>query len=764
MSQQQHQKFTAPPPGAVISPKKSGMKRTGEEQEKGDLRSTVNSPSKKNSSSTAWPTYGSTIVLPSPAFGEVINTMEYSINPFMQAGHVPKNVRSKFSSELIKLHRTISRHFALDSTKSSTSTSSMQDKVKGTATTASSAKSPKKMKNNANGENDSATLTSSGGFSCGEGGASSITVKAIQPMQTCFPLDLILAGIRGNYFSEGAKAEIVKTLGAHWMSSNKNSGVSSGGSTAISPKMNSNSSPSMASSTTSKLKKARPELEKQVVEAILRLNEKHNYDEQEEKENQEQLQGGLSSSGTNQNATDADTFRKASFSTSTRSTTSCSSRASSTKRDHAAAFLSSSSSPSSDEVMTSALLLEEPPRKRAKTDSLVTKTKNYSTSNIADEDVLENKIENRTSLAVLISDDDARIQKPFIEKKVKSVFDSLISSMADAVYLANLGLYLGKSPVLDNKEVFIVQSPRMLERQLENPFMRAVALQLGWFPLELAKTFEGMADLVSVKVTTSSEKKKNVLLGFDSSRSDKNAYQDVITLAKDVLKIDSFPDEVIIVEAKDKAHGYHQDLAILSLFNGKACVGDQVLTDASLQKLRSEVFDEVFLIPKQEWMAFALNSILVDERNCANLLEKAKRLAIIPPRCPTLQGILEKEGYTTVVQDLAYAHGGGFLRCLTLFAEHSTASGGSSTNEGANHGSEPMTAAEYERLCAKLDSKNCSNNPSIATLCHWNNPMIHTATKQIAESISNGNLSVLDNDPTRVMVTGTKVKPVSGAS
>jgi hypothetical protein len=66
-------------------------------------------------------------------------------------------------------------------------------------------------------------------------------------------------------------------------------------------------------------------------------------------------------------------------------------------------------------------------------------------------------------------------------------------------------------------------------------------------------------------------------------------------------------------------------------------------------------------------------------------------LAVIPPKCPTLQKSLEKEGYEVRVQALAYSHGGGFLRCLTLFSD-------------VKRDFKRMTMDRYDELVMALDS------------------------------------------------------------
>ena len=303
----------------------------------------------------------------------------------------------------------------------------------------------------------------------------------------------------------------------------------------------------------------------------------------------------------------------------------------------------------------------------------------------------------------------------------KRVLNSLISSVADAIYLANSGLYLGRSKLLDIP-IFVVQTPRMLERQLENGFWRVVAAQLGFFPIEMEKIFEGMADLICINrhLSDSEKPEKKVLLGFDSSRSDKNVYKDVISLTK-ALQIENFPDEVIIVEAKDKEYGYHQDLVILTLPSGKACVGEGTMTDASMEKI-NEIFSEIYEIPRGEWMRFALNSILVDER-----LGVATRFAVIPPDCPTLYNALASDGYRICQQSLAYDNGGGYLRCLTLFAD----------TEFEDR--KVVSSTDYAKLAEQLSAKLPKN---ILNKIHFS-PDVHERTVEILRHAEDNKLTAV---------------------
>ena len=52
-----------------------------------------------------------------------------------------------------------------------------------------------------------------------------------------------------------------------------------------------------------------------------------------------------------------------------------------------------------------------------------------------------------------------------VKENVIKVLASISSGIPDAIYLANAGLNLGRSSVLRNKNVFIIQSPRMVERE-----------------------------------------------------------------------------------------------------------------------------------------------------------------------------------------------------------------------------------------------------------------------------------------------------------
>ena len=80
-----------------------------------------------------------------------------------------------------------------------------------------------------------------------------------------------------------------------------------------------------------------------------------------------------------------------------------------------------------------------------------------------------------------------------------------------------------------------------------------------------------------------------------------------------------------MLRARDdnKALGYHQDLALLTLPGGKAAVAEGVLIDDDLSRLHELFPSGYVLVPRCEWTAFAMNSILIDERQ-----GQAQRLAI----------------------------------------------------------------------------------------------------------------------------------------
>ena len=162
----------------------------------------------------------------------------------------------------------------------------------------------------------------------------------------------------------------------------------------------------------------------------------------------------------------------------------------------------------------------------------------------------------------------------YIPTAVKIV-KSISSGVPDAIYLANAGLNLGKSPLLDNKSVFVIQSPLAVERQVETAFTRALSIQMGSFPIEMRKVYEGMADSVAALVTIDGEKKK-VLLGFNSSRSDPTVYKDIANLAEALQVRPEFPKDVFVLNANEdmKDHAYHLDVALLTLPNSIVCVGE----------------------------------------------------------------------------------------------------------------------------------------------------------------------------------------------
>ena len=172
-----------------------------------------------------------------------------------------------------------------------------------------------------------------------------------------------------------------------------------------------------------------------------------------------------------------------------------------------------------------------------------------------------------------ISKNVEKYKDDFVAKEnAIKILNSISSGIPDAIYLASSGLNLGRSPILGNRTVFIVQSPKMVERQLENCFSRALSVQMGSFPIEMKRVFEGMVDLALVK---SKRQNKKVLLGIDSSRTDTKVYHDIIDLAQKLKVTPKFPKEIELLEVKknmmDKA--YHLDIALLTLPDDIVCVG-----------------------------------------------------------------------------------------------------------------------------------------------------------------------------------------------
>ena len=161
------------------------------------------------------------------------------------------------------------------------------------------------------------------------------------------------------------------------------------------------------------------------------------------------------------------------------------------------------------------------------------------------------------------------------KENVMKILNSISSGIPDSIYLANAGLNLGRSSVLGNKNVFIIQSPRMAERQVETAFTRALSIQMGSFPIEMKRAYEGMADSVTALVNFKGQKRQ-VLLGFNSSRSDPTVYQEVINVAQSLKVVPEFPQDVIILEVNRamRDHAYHMDVAMITLPNIKVCVGE----------------------------------------------------------------------------------------------------------------------------------------------------------------------------------------------
>ena len=115
----------------------------------------------------------------------------------------------------------------------------------------------------------------------------------------------------------------------------------------------------------------------------------------------------------------------------------------------------------------------------------------------------------------------------------------------------------------------------MVERQVENAFTRALSIQMGSFPIEMKRVYEGMADSVTALVNFNGQKKK-VFLGFNSSRSDPRVYQEVINVARSLKVVPEFPQDVVILEVNRamRGHAYHMDVAMITLPDIKVCVGE----------------------------------------------------------------------------------------------------------------------------------------------------------------------------------------------
>ena len=174
-----------------------------------------------------------------------------------------------------------------------------------------------------------------------------------------------------------------------------------------------------------------------------------------------------------------------------------------------------------------------------------------------------------------ISKNIEKYKDDFVAKEnAIKILNSISSGIPDAIYLASTGLNLGRSPILGNRTVFIVQSPKTVERQVENCFARALSIQMGSFPIEMKRVYEGMVDSITALVKSKGQKKK-VLLGIESSRTDTKVYQDIIDLAYELEVTPKFPKDIELLKVKknmmDKA--YHLDIALLTLPDNKVCVG-----------------------------------------------------------------------------------------------------------------------------------------------------------------------------------------------
>ena len=172
-----------------------------------------------------------------------------------------------------------------------------------------------------------------------------------------------------------------------------------------------------------------------------------------------------------------------------------------------------------------------------------------------------------------ISKNIEKYKDDFVAKEnAIKILNSISSGIPDAIYLASSGLNLGRSPILGNRTVFIVQSPKMVERQLENCFSRALSIQMGSFPIEMKRVYEGLVDLAIVK---SKRQNKKVLLGIESSRTDTEVYQDIIKLADELKVTPKFPKDIKLLEVKKNMmeKAYHLDIALLTLPDDIVCIG-----------------------------------------------------------------------------------------------------------------------------------------------------------------------------------------------
>ena len=91
----------------------------------------------------------------------------------------------------------------------------------------------------------------------------------------------------------------------------------------------------------------------------------------------------------------------------------------------------------------------------------------------------------------------------------------------------------------------------------------------------MKRAYEGMADSVTALVNFKGQKKQ-VLLGFDSSRSDPRVYEEVINVARSLKVVPEFPQDVVILEVNRAMRdlAYHMDVAMITLPNIKVCVGE----------------------------------------------------------------------------------------------------------------------------------------------------------------------------------------------
>jgi len=273
---------------------------------------------------------------------------------------------------------------------------------------------------------------------------------------------------------------------------------------------------------------------------------------------------------------------------------------------------------------------------------------------------------------------DAILAHPALRARaddIRRCLNAIAIGLPDWMYFANTeGLLLGQSELIDDRPVRLIWKARHVERQAETGAAVRQALSIGEVPIiYLRGSDEGRADWGETNVA-------GTWIGFHSSRTDPKLYSSVQRLLR-ALDIAHGPRRVIEVEVKKEIPGlpdlqntfYHKDLTCLYVPGGRAgaapstvaLIADAV-TPESVERLRAAGVD-VTAIPLEEGLQQGLNSVLLWGEEHGGL-RGTTSLALMPPNCPTLTGVVESRGFEVAPLEFGSPAGGGNWECETNFA------------------------------------------------------------------------------------------------